>query len=50
MYIDYRLSWKMYICTLVLSCVGNITLVANNDIGGCSFTELKGVRNSNFRD
>lgn len=37
-------------CTLVLSCVGNITLVANNDIGGCSFTELKGVRNSNFRD
>lgn len=34
----------MYICTLVLSCVGNITLVANNDIGGCSFTELKGVR------
>lgn len=37
----------MYICTLVLSCVGNITLVANNDIGGCSFTELKGVRNSN---
>ena len=40
----------MYICTLVLSCVGNITLVANNDIGGRSSTELKGVRNSNFRD
>lgn len=38
----------MYICTLVLSCIGNITLVADNDIEGCPFIGLKGVRNSNF--
>ena len=31
----------MYICTLVLSCVGNITLVANNDIGAVSYTHLR---------